>query len=250
VLVWLQIRVWVLIPLQNLGKLAGKSVQKVTGNLPGWVASDEQKKSLEKMMNGVQEQEMPDESELSKLHEEGGKAVADEGWMSGVKNMMPSMGGGGEKISEAAKSATTSMGGSEQTSESAKKVGDVLPGNASKEKDEGKDEQDTARKGGADGEDGGRKKPRKLNAKPDEKDNSTDKATSERKKPRKLNKEPVQGKAQPSNDTSGKDEQVAAVRRRAEKREGALKKMLQESGVSEKDIEEKLRQAENTEGAK
>jgi hypothetical protein len=75
-------------PMWTLGGLAGKGVRKATGNLPGWVASDEQKQALEKMVGQIQEQDMPDEEELQRL---GKDASPDEGWMKGVKNMMPSM---------------------------------------------------------------------------------------------------------------------------------------------------------------
>ncbi|KAF2818473.1 hypothetical protein CC86DRAFT_337183 [Ophiobolus disseminans] len=81
-------------PIWNLGEVAGKGVRKFTGKLPAWVVSDEQKQSLEKMIGQVQEEDMPDENELQKLHEEGGSAMPDEGWMTSAKDMVSSLGSG------------------------------------------------------------------------------------------------------------------------------------------------------------
>lgn len=78
-------------PMVDFSKLAGKGMRKVTGFLPQWAASDEQKKSLEKMLGQVNEQDMPDEGELKELVEEGGGAKADEGWMKSIKEMMPNL---------------------------------------------------------------------------------------------------------------------------------------------------------------
>jgi hypothetical protein len=137
-------------PMVNLGQLAGKGVRKVTGDLPGWVASDEQKQALEKMIGQVKEEEMPDEEELKKLREEGGDAVPDEGWMDSAKGMLPSMGG-------ASKSSGISKGSGKGDSKQ------PHTGNSMKETDTS-----------------GRKKPRKLESKTD------DSSAVAKKKPRKL----------------------------------------------------------------
>ncbi|WPH00641.1 Hypothetical protein R9X50_00347100 [Acrodontium crateriforme] len=48
-------------------EVAGKGIQKITGNLPGWVATDKQKRTLEKMMGQVKDEKMPDEGELTDM---------------------------------------------------------------------------------------------------------------------------------------------------------------------------------------
>jgi hypothetical protein len=45
----------------------GEGIRKITGDLPGWKATEEQKLALEKMVNGVKEQERPAEEELVEL---------------------------------------------------------------------------------------------------------------------------------------------------------------------------------------
>jgi hypothetical protein len=55
-------------PMVNLGEAAGKGVSKVTGGwMPDWIASEGQKKALEKMVGQVREEEMPGNEELEKL---------------------------------------------------------------------------------------------------------------------------------------------------------------------------------------
>lgn len=78
-------------PVVNMGELAGKGIRKVTGDLPGWVASPEQKQALENMVGQVKEQDMPDEEELKKLQEDGGDVAPDEDWMKSAQGTLPSM---------------------------------------------------------------------------------------------------------------------------------------------------------------
>jgi hypothetical protein len=84
-------------PFVNLGQVAGKGIQKVTGNLPSWAATEDQKKTLEKMVGQVNEQEMPGKEELEKFKGDGaGMAAGGEdlgSWVKSAKDMMPSMGG-------------------------------------------------------------------------------------------------------------------------------------------------------------
>lgn len=54
-------------PFWNMGKLAGKGIRKVTGDLPGWKATGEQKATLEKMIGQVNEQEPPSEADLKNM---------------------------------------------------------------------------------------------------------------------------------------------------------------------------------------
>lgn len=56
-------------PFWDMGKLAGKGIRKVTGDLPGWKATDEQKATLEKMIGQVNEQEVPSETDLNNMAE-------------------------------------------------------------------------------------------------------------------------------------------------------------------------------------
>lgn len=148
---------------QDLGKMAGKGVRKFTGDLPGWVASDEQKQSLEKMMGQIQEEDMPDESELQKLHEEGGSAMPDKGWMESVKNMIPSMGSGGKSSK------------SDQQDDNETKKGEASDAG----QDNGPSDKDATAKADTNIQD--RKKPRKLERKPnDSKDEEIQKLRKER----------------------------------------------------------------------
>lgn len=78
-------------PFWNMGKMVGKGVRKVTGDLPGWAATDEQKRTLETMIGHIKEQDMPDDQELERMRQEGG---ADEWWNSmyeSGRSYLPSM---------------------------------------------------------------------------------------------------------------------------------------------------------------
>jgi hypothetical protein len=79
-------------PIVNMGELAGKGVRKATGDLPGWVASKEQKQTLEKMISQIKEEDMPNEKELQELRGEGDDAAPNKSWMESAKGMLPSIG--------------------------------------------------------------------------------------------------------------------------------------------------------------
>ncbi|KAK3686725.1 hypothetical protein LTR37_019517 [Vermiconidia calcicola] len=64
----------------KVGDLAGNTLRKVTGDLPGWKSTEEQKQALEKMVNGVKEQDPPSEEELKSMSEEGGKVPSGKGY--------------------------------------------------------------------------------------------------------------------------------------------------------------------------
>ncbi|KAK3680747.1 hypothetical protein LTR37_021081 [Vermiconidia calcicola] len=64
----------------KVGDLAGNTLRKVTGDLPGWKSTPEQKQALEKMVNGVKEQDPPSEEELKSMSEEGGKVPSEKGY--------------------------------------------------------------------------------------------------------------------------------------------------------------------------
>jgi hypothetical protein len=84
-------------PMVNLGEVAGEGVKKVTGYcMPNWVASEEQKQALEKMIGEAKEEEMPGDEELKKMRDDGGEDMPGKGWMEKTKDMLPSMGGAKE----------------------------------------------------------------------------------------------------------------------------------------------------------
>lgn len=74
-------------PFWNMGEVAGKSIQKVTGNLPGWKATKEQKEALEQMIRDVKNQDMPNKGELESMKRDRPKQT----WGQSAASMMPSM---------------------------------------------------------------------------------------------------------------------------------------------------------------
>lgn len=66
-------------PWFSVGKMMGEGIRKITGDIPGWKATDEQKSALEKMINGVKDQERPLEDELVVMSN-GGTVVAGKGY--------------------------------------------------------------------------------------------------------------------------------------------------------------------------
>ena len=51
-------------PFWDVGKGAGKGIQKITENLPRWKATESQKKQLEKMVGQINDQDVPGQDEL------------------------------------------------------------------------------------------------------------------------------------------------------------------------------------------
>jgi len=198
------------VAIQSFGELAGKGVRKFTGKLPSWVASDEQKQALENMMGQIQEQDMPDEKELKKMHEEGGSAVVDEGWMSCAQNMVSTMGGGGD-------------GDGDQ-----------------KQNSEGPDKKSTESAHHGHENTGSRKKPRKLETKSKGDGNATQTPASDRKKPKKLEKI-----SDDATEPSKKPETRSTTAKSSEERERMLRKMLSEHGVTDEEIEGRLNDDED-----
>ncbi|EDU40711.1 hypothetical protein PtrSN002B_011190 [Pyrenophora tritici-repentis] len=138
-------------PFLNIGKVAGKGMKKLTSFLPEWAVSEEQKRTLEKMVDQVNKQEMPGAEELEKFKSEGGGKL-DEGWMKTVKGMMPDQ----KEISDAAK-AGAQAGGGEADSKTDEAQSDQQSNGSTAQKSNNQ----------------GRKKPRKLNAKPSNSDQAT-----------------------------------------------------------------------------
>jgi hypothetical protein len=143
-------------PWVNMGKVAGKGMKKLTSFLPSWAASEEQKKTLEKMMGQANDEEMPGTEELEKFKSEGGGGNFDEGWMQSAKGMMPDQ----KEVSDAAKAGAQATSGDANS-----KPSESQPEESSKS--ESMQKSDTK----------GRKKPRKLNVKQD--DSKTPSANTE-----------------------------------------------------------------------
>ncbi|KAK4547289.1 hypothetical protein LTR36_000944 [Oleoguttula mirabilis] len=59
-------------PFIKMGDVAGEGVKKVTGTLPGWEATNEQKGQVEKMVGQVHEQDAPTEDDLTAMTSGGG----------------------------------------------------------------------------------------------------------------------------------------------------------------------------------
>lgn len=77
-------------PFWDIGKGAGKGIQKITGNLPGWKATESQKKQLEKMVGQINEQDAPGKDELENWGNEGASDDQNE-VLKNAKSAMPSM---------------------------------------------------------------------------------------------------------------------------------------------------------------
>ncbi|KAF1829901.1 hypothetical protein BDW02DRAFT_610118 [Decorospora gaudefroyi] len=131
-------------PFWNMGKVAGKGMKKLTGFLPEWAASEEQKRALEKMVGQANEEDMPGTEELEKFKSEGGGGKVDQCWMDSAKGMMPDQ----KEVGEAARTGAQATGGGAD-SRSSESTSDKPSGGDTNQKSDGQ----------------GRKKPRKLNAK-------------------------------------------------------------------------------------
>ncbi|EMD92620.1 hypothetical protein COCC4DRAFT_189994 [Bipolaris maydis ATCC 48331] len=127
----------------GLGVAPGATLGAISGTLVG--ASEEQKRTLEKMVGQAKDEETPGTEELEKFKSEGGGGQLDEGWLQNAKGMLPKQ----EDVSDAAKAGAQATG-SESVLES---------------KDGTSDQQPHQGLAHADGP-GVRKKPRKLNSRP------------------------------------------------------------------------------------
>jgi len=68
-------------PWFKVGDMMGKGIRKITGDIPGWKATDEQKSALGKMVNGVQEQDRPSEEDLTQMTQDGAKVAVGKGYI-------------------------------------------------------------------------------------------------------------------------------------------------------------------------
>ncbi|KAM0716397.1 hypothetical protein Q7P37_007842 [Cladosporium fusiforme] len=92
-------------PFVNIAEWGGSAIRKITGDLPGWKATPEQKRALEKMCGQVSEMEEPTAEELQEL---AGKDMGDldaivasgkesgSSWAQSASSMLPSWGSGQE----------------------------------------------------------------------------------------------------------------------------------------------------------
>ncbi|KAF3009912.1 hypothetical protein E8E13_010940 [Curvularia kusanoi] len=71
-------------PFFDFDKAVGKGIQKVAGLVPGWKATDDQKKQLEKMVGQINEQKAPGVEDLESWGNES---------VDAAKSSMPSAGG-------------------------------------------------------------------------------------------------------------------------------------------------------------
>lgn len=72
-------------PFWNMGEMAGKGVQKITGNWWGRKATWEQKQVLEQMITDVRNQDMPKKGELESMQEDRPK----QNWGQAASSWMP-----------------------------------------------------------------------------------------------------------------------------------------------------------------
>lgn len=108
-------------PFWNMGKLAGKGIRKITGDL-GWKATDEQKATLEKMLGQVNEQEPPSEADLTSMAEWEAPKESDgqtQTWWEYGASYMPSLSSGQESKSKGNNEVAKSGAKVEQNKEQA-----------------------------------------------------------------------------------------------------------------------------------
>ncbi|KAF2437340.1 hypothetical protein P171DRAFT_425240 [Karstenula rhodostoma CBS 690.94] len=155
---------WMHGPFWDLGKGGGNIIKKITGNLPGWKATESQKKQLEKVLGQVNEQDTPGMDELESWESEGPSDDQKE-VLNNVKSKIPSItepsqSQGDEKENDDGQRSTQP---DQDTSETPKETSTTQRGE-------------------------GRKKPRKLQPKPENTSASSDSSASAKKQPRKLEK--------------------------------------------------------------
>ncbi|KAJ4993189.1 hypothetical protein SVAN01_01164 [Stagonosporopsis vannaccii] len=77
-------------PFWDLKKGAGKGIQHITGNLPGWTATESQKQQLEKMVGQINEQDAPRKDELESWGSESVSADQQQA-LDKAQSKLPSM---------------------------------------------------------------------------------------------------------------------------------------------------------------
>jgi hypothetical protein len=94
-------------PFFKLSDMAGSAIRKVTGDIPGWEATEDQQKALEKMLGQVKETDRPSDDELSAISQGGGEIQqagsapgGSQSWSEYAASYVPSFGGGQDDGSE------------------------------------------------------------------------------------------------------------------------------------------------------
>lgn len=183
-------------PFVKMGDVAGEGIRKVTGDLPGWEATEEQQGKLEKMVGEIHDQERPSEKDL--------KSMADgAASMTGTDNSKEGANGSGRYQGRSwtdtaasyapSKDSLSSLGGSKSTKSNAQKSSaESVTSDTSKATSDRPTQSNSSSKatGSAKQSDGtatasNRGRPRKLEK--GEKDGSSKPSADEqKKKPRKL----------------------------------------------------------------
>lgn len=197
-------------PFWDMSKGASKGIQKITGNIPGWKATESQKKQLEKMVGQINEQDAPGNDELESWTNEGASEDQKEA-MEKAKAALPSIpSAGGSKDSEkTGKSENEESQAQEQHAEESPKGKDAEESDSKKKTSESegnqKNEEEPVTGGKVDPaqdqpqgaqsnyrdaaiqtEEEGRKKPRKLQVKSESDSTQSRQPSGTRKQPRKL----------------------------------------------------------------
>ncbi|KAF9736117.1 hypothetical protein PMIN06_006486 [Paraphaeosphaeria minitans] len=180
---------WMHGPFWDLGKEGKNIIKKITDNLPGWKATESQKKQLEKMLGQVNEQDTPGMDELESWESEG-PSEDQKKVMENVKSKMPSMpsqSGSAEPSNKGENQKETAQ--KNEGEEEQSKTEDSIQTKTSQSQGEENDDNDDEKKKTKTKQGGeGRRKPRKLQPKSDETSAPSDSSVSAKKQPRKLEK--------------------------------------------------------------
>lgn len=177
-------------PFWDLGEGASKGIQKITNSLPGWKATESQKKQLEKMVGQINEQKTPGADELESW---GNDCASDDQKeaLETAKSAMPSMPSAGnpDKL-EQQKESAEEKGFKDESKEDmreqkpSKKEDEESQGQHRETEDHGGEVSSAAVQTGKEG----RKKPRKLQPKSNDDNSPSTEAATTKKPPRKLEK--------------------------------------------------------------
>lgn len=179
---------WMHGPFWDLGKGGGNIIKKITGNLPGWKATESQKKQLEKMLGQVNEQDTPGMDELESWESEG-PSEDQKKVLDNVKSKMPSLSSQdkSDESSEKGENQEQKAQKNEQEEEEFKTEDPKRTETSQLQGDEEIDHDDQKKTGATQGEEG-RKKPRKLQSKSENTSAPSDGSAGAKKQPRKLEK--------------------------------------------------------------
>ncbi|KAF3034539.1 hypothetical protein E8E11_002333 [Didymella keratinophila] len=128
---------WMHGPFWDMGKGGGKLIQKITGNLPGWKATEAQKKQLEKMVGQINEQDTPSMKELESMGEDAGGLSGDQQKVvDNVKAKIPSMpsAGGSKDSAKYGDEKEEKASGDGEKEEKSKTEGSATSGTGEKER--------------------------------------------------------------------------------------------------------------------